>query len=113
MYRKSCLIGRKIHLKKNGVTKTIRKIKTVTWTKKWMAVNTVLRFRARGTQPPQRGVSLRTGRRDDTMWIPTGRIRKTVLEFVAVGELSKASLCSGVKGGGKNHKFGCYKRTYK
>ena len=40
------------------------------------------------------------------MWIPTVRMRKTVLEFVAVGELSKASLCSVVKGGGNSHRLG-------
>lgn len=47
------------------------------------------------------------------MWIPTVRMRKTVLEFVAVGKSSKASLCSVVKGGGNSHRFGFYKITYK
>lgn len=47
------------------------------------------------------------------MWIPTVRMRKTVLEFVAVGESSKASLCSVVKGGGNSHRLGYSKRAYK
>ena len=45
------------------------------------------------------------------MWIPTVRIIKTVLEFVAVGESSEASLYSVVKGGGNSHRLGFYKRT--
>lgn len=47
------------------------------------------------------------------MWIPTVRMRKTVLEFVAVGKSSKASLRPVVKGGGDSHRLGYSKRTYK
>lgn len=39
----------------------------------------------RGTQPPRRGLPLRTGQRGGTMCIPTVRNDQGVLEFVAVG----------------------------